>query len=155
MSDVTLTIDGRKVTVPRGTTIFDAARLNGIPIPTLCHQQHQTPVGVCRVCTVEVKNQRVLAAACVRPAEEGMVVATASDTVRRARRTLAELLLADHPSPCERQQTTGDCELEQLGAQLLDAPASTESARAIEGRGSAEAASPPSGGTPAPPIVIG
>src|SRR6202521_4002605 len=47
MSDlVQLTIDGRDVSVPRGTTIFDAARLNGIPIPTLCHQQHQTPVGV-------------------------------------------------------------------------------------------------------------
>jgi CRP-like cAMP-binding protein/Fe-S-cluster-containing hydrogenase component 2/ferredoxin len=113
---VKLTIDGREVSVEPGTTIIDAARRLGIDIPTLCHAQHQTPVGVCRVCTVEVKNQRVLAASCVRPAEEGMVVATASDTVRRARRTLAELLLADHPSPCERQKTTGDCELEQLGA---------------------------------------
>ena len=112
---VTLTIDGREVTVESGTTIIDAARRLGIDIPTLCHAQHQTPVGVCRVCTVEVKNNRVLAAACVRPAEAGMVVATASDNVRRARRTLAELLLADHPSPCERQQTTADCELERLG----------------------------------------
>ncbi len=113
---VKLTIDGREVTVEPGTTIFDAARRLEIDIPTLCHAQHQTPVGVCRVCTVEVKNNRVLAASCVRPVEEGMVVATASDGVRRARRTLAELLLADHPSPCERQQTTADCELERLGA---------------------------------------
>ena len=112
---VKLTIDGREVTVEPGTTIFDAARRLGIDVPTLCHAQHQTPVGVCRVCTVEVKNNRVLAASCVRPVEEGMVVATASDGVRRARRTLAELLLADHPSPCERQQTTADCELERLG----------------------------------------
>src|SRR4030095_10685696 len=97
-ASVKLTIDGREVPVEPGTTIFDAARRLGIDIPTLCHAQHQTPVGVCRVCTVEVKNNRVLAAACVRPAEEGMVVATASDSVRRARRTLAELLLADHPS---------------------------------------------------------
>jgi CRP-like cAMP-binding protein/Fe-S-cluster-containing hydrogenase component 2/ferredoxin len=113
---VKLTIDGREVAVEPGTTIIDAARRLDIDIPTLCHAQHQTPVGVCRVCTVEVTNNRVLAAACVRPAEDGMVVATASDNVRRARRTLAELLLADHPSPCERQQATGDCELERLGA---------------------------------------
>ena len=64
---VKLTIDGREATVAPGTTIFDAARGLGIDIPTLCHAQHQTPVGVCRVCTVEVKNARVLAAACVRP----------------------------------------------------------------------------------------
>src|SRR5512145_1441089 len=62
---VTLTIDGREVAVPRGTTIFDAARLNGIPIPTLCHQQNQTPVGVCRVCVVDV-GARVYAASCIR-----------------------------------------------------------------------------------------
>ena len=114
-STVKLTIDGRETTVPVGTTLFDAARGLGIDIPTLCHAQHQTPVGVCRVCTVEVKNARVLAAACVRPAEEGMVVSTATDSVQRARRTLAELLLSDHPSPCERQQATHDCELERFG----------------------------------------
>jgi CRP-like cAMP-binding protein/Fe-S-cluster-containing hydrogenase component 2/ferredoxin len=114
-ASVTLTIDGREVTVEPGTTIFDAARRLGIDIPTLCHAQHQTPVGVCRVCTVEVKNNRVLAASCVRPVETDMVVATDSDGVRRARRTLAELLLADHPSPCERQRVTADCELERLG----------------------------------------
>ncbi|HEU5195937.1 MAG TPA: cyclic nucleotide-binding domain-containing protein, partial [Methylomirabilota bacterium] len=112
---VKLTIDGRETTVPVGTTLFDAARGLGIDIPVLCHAQHQTPVGVCRVCTVEVKGARVLAASCVRPAEEGMVVATGSESVQRARHTLAELLLSDHPSPCERQQATQDCELERLG----------------------------------------
>ena len=81
-STVKLTIDGRETTVPVGTTLFDAARGIGIDIPVLCHAQHQTPVGVCRVCTVEVKGARVLAAACVRPAEEGMVVATGSRTSR-------------------------------------------------------------------------
>src|SRR5881628_4087104 len=101
---VELTIDGQPLEVPPGTTIFEAARRSGIAVPVLCHAQHQTPVGVCRVCTVEVKNARVLAAACVRPCEDGMTVATASDGVQRARRTLAELLLSDHPSPCERQQ---------------------------------------------------
>jgi CRP-like cAMP-binding protein/Fe-S-cluster-containing hydrogenase component 2 len=127
-STVKLTIDGRETTVAAGTSLFDAARGLGIDIPVLCHAQHQTPVGVCRVCTVEVKGARVLAAACVRPAEEGMVVATASESVQRARRTLAELLLSDHPSPCERQQATHDCELDRLGT-AYGVPAPRFSAR--------------------------
>ncbi|MEO8099205.1 MAG: cyclic nucleotide-binding domain-containing protein [Acidobacteriota bacterium] len=113
MSDIKLTIDSREVTVPAGTTVFDAARVNGIPIPTLCHQQNETPVGVCRVCLVEAGG-RVLTAACVRPAENGMVVTTNSERVVGARRVLVEMLMADHPSPCARQQQSGDCELETM-----------------------------------------
>ena len=116
MADVTLTIDGRSTTVPAGTTVFDAARGLGIDIPTLCHAQHQTPVGVCRVCTVDVKGARVLAASCIRPAENGMEVQTATERVQHARRTLYEILLADHPTPCLRQQQTSDCELETQAA---------------------------------------
>src|SRR5271168_3068698 len=100
MNDIALTIDGMPVSVPIGTTVFDAARMNGIAIPTLCHQQNETPVGVCRVCVVDVEKARVLAASCVRPAENGMVVSTNSDRVKRARKTLVELLMSDHPSPC-------------------------------------------------------
>ncbi len=113
MADIQLTIDGLAVAVPQGTTVFDAARMNGIAIPTLCHQQNETPVGVCRVCVVEAGG-RVLTASCVRPAENGMVVATRSEKVTAARRTLVELLMADHPSPCARQRNSGDCELETL-----------------------------------------
>ena len=114
MSDqITLSIDGRDVTVPKGTTIFDAARLNGIPIPTLCHQQNQTPVGVCRVCVVDV-GARVYAAACIRECEPGMKVKTDAPGVVQARNTLVEMLMADHPSPCARQQQSGDCELETM-----------------------------------------
>ena len=113
MSEVHLSIDGTPITVPNGTTIFDAARMHGIPIPTLCHQQNETPVGVCRVCVVEAGG-RVLSAACVRQAEEKMVVSTNSEKVLRARRTLIELLMADHPSPCARQRQSNDCELETL-----------------------------------------
>jgi CRP-like cAMP-binding protein/Fe-S-cluster-containing dehydrogenase component len=113
MTDVQLTIDGLPVTVPAGTTVFDAARVNGIAIPTLCHQQNETPVGVCRVCVVEAGG-RVLTASCVRPAENGMVVSTNSEKVIGAQRTLVELLMADHPSPCARQRNSGDCELETL-----------------------------------------
>ena len=110
---IQLTIDGQQVSVDPGTTIFDAARMNGIPIPTLCHAQNETPVGVCRVCVVDV-GARVLAASCVRPAENGMKVNTRSEPVINARRTLVEILMADHPSPCARQRHTGDCELEKM-----------------------------------------
>jgi CRP-like cAMP-binding protein/Fe-S-cluster-containing dehydrogenase component len=115
VSDVTLTIDGFPVTVPEGTTVFDAARLNGIAIPTLCHQQNETPVGVCRVCLVDAGG-RVLSASCVRPAENKMVVTTNSPKVVNARKTVVELLMSDHPSPCARQLASSDCELEVLAA---------------------------------------
>src|SRR6202171_5333933 len=110
---VDLTIDGKPVQVPAGTTVYDAARLNGIPIPTLCHLQNQTPVGVCRLCVVDT-GARVLAASCVRPVEPGMKVVTNSEKVLGARKTLLELMMSDHPSPCARQQNSGDCELESL-----------------------------------------
>jgi CRP-like cAMP-binding protein/Fe-S-cluster-containing hydrogenase component 2/ferredoxin len=113
---VQLTIDDTTVSVPQGTTIFDAARAHGIPIPTLCHQQNENPVGVCRVCVVDV-GQRVYAASCVRQAEQGMKVKTKTEAVLGVRRTLVELLMSDHPSPCTRQQHSGDCELEQLALQ--------------------------------------
>jgi CRP-like cAMP-binding protein/Fe-S-cluster-containing dehydrogenase component len=133
---IALSIDGRDITVPRGTTIFDAARLNGIPIPTLCHQQNQAPVGVCRVCVVDV-GARVYAAACIRECDPGMVVKTDVAPVAQARRTLVELLMADHPSPCARQQATGDCELEAMAAQSGAVPPGTEPryARRLSPRG--------------------
>jgi CRP-like cAMP-binding protein/Fe-S-cluster-containing dehydrogenase component len=114
-SQIELIIDGTKVSVPAGTTLFDAARLNGIPIPTLCHQQNENPVGVCRICVVDV-GQRVYAASCIRLAEPGMNVKTCSEPVQAARHTLLELLMSDHPSPCARQLHSGDCELERLAA---------------------------------------
>jgi CRP-like cAMP-binding protein/Fe-S-cluster-containing dehydrogenase component len=110
---VELTIDGKVVQVPAGTTVYDAARVHGIAIPTLCHLQNQTPVGVCRLCVVDT-GARVLSAACVRPVEPGMKVSTNSEKVLAARKTLLELLMADHPSPCARQEHSGDCELETL-----------------------------------------
>ena len=113
---VHLTIDGRDVLAPAGSTIFDAARTFGIRIPTLCHQQNENPVGVCRLCVVDV-GQRVYAASCVRQIEPEMKVNTSSEPIKAVRRTLLELLVADHPSPCARQQSTGDCELEKLAAE--------------------------------------
>ena len=134
MSSVTLTIDGREVTVPKGTTIFDAARLNGIPIPTLCHQQNQTPVGVCRVCVVDV-GARVYAAACIRECDPGMVVKTNVEPVLQARKTLVELLMSDHPAPCARQQASSDCELETMWGQMTITSAAPRFERRLTPRG--------------------
>ncbi|HZT79390.1 MAG TPA: molybdopterin-dependent oxidoreductase, partial [Gemmataceae bacterium] len=111
---VRLHIDGRPVAVPAGTTVWEAARQAGIDIPVLCHNPRLRPVGVCRMCVVDVGG-RVLAASCVRPCEEGMRVQTATERVEKQRRVLTALLLSDHPTPCARERTTGDCELEALG----------------------------------------
>ncbi|MGH2913767.1 MAG: formate dehydrogenase subunit alpha [Solirubrobacteraceae bacterium] len=110
--EVTLTIDGREVTVPDGTTILHAAKRLGIEIPVLCHDERYDPVGVCRMCVVDV-GARVYAAACVRPCEDGMEVTTASQKIDAQRATLTELLLADQPDPSQdpKETTTADNEL--------------------------------------------
>src|SRR5438445_13631310 len=110
----TLTLDDRPICVAAGTTIWEAARQHGVAIPALCHQPRLHPVGVCRLCVVDVGG-RVLAASCVRDCDEGMNVQTHSPRVEQQRRVLTALLLADLPVPCERERTTGDCELEALG----------------------------------------
>src|SRR5215211_6973115 len=113
MSDIRLTIDNRPVTVPAGTTVWEAARAASIDIPILCHHEKMQPVGVCRMCVVDTGG-RVLAASCVRPCEEGMRVETASPKVEKHRRMLTALLLADHPMPCAKEKTTGDDLLDAL-----------------------------------------
>ena len=82
---LTLTIDGRTVTVPAGTTIWDAARTLGIAVPVLCHDPRLPPVAVCRVCAVEVKGARVAQAACIRQVEANMEVQTHTDKIERSR----------------------------------------------------------------------
>ncbi len=110
--NVTLQIDGREVTVPEGTTILDAAKELGIEIPVLCHDDRYDPVGVCRLCVVDV-GARVYAAACVRPCEDGMEVTTSSEQIETQRSTLTELLLSDQPDPEQdpKETTTADNEL--------------------------------------------
>ena len=89
---VDLKIDGRDVRVPEGTTIMDAAKTVGIETPTLCYLKTLTPVNACRVCVVEVEGSRVLAPACARKVDPGMVVKTDSDRVRTSRKLVYELL---------------------------------------------------------------
>jgi predicted molibdopterin-dependent oxidoreductase YjgC len=104
---VTLTVDGREITVPAGTTIWEAARGLGIDIPALCHDPRMRPVGACRLCVVDI-GERTLAASCVRPCEEGMQVDSKSEEVERHRRMLTLLLLAEQPAESAREATTGD-----------------------------------------------
>jgi predicted molibdopterin-dependent oxidoreductase YjgC len=89
---VQLTLDGRPVAVPEGSTLLDAARQLGIETPTLCFLETLTPVNVCRICVVEVEGARTLVPACSRQAEAGMVVRTDSERVRLSRRLVLELL---------------------------------------------------------------
>ncbi len=89
---VALTIDGRPVTVPEGSTLLQACREADIDTPTLCYLETLRPVNVCRVCVVEVEGARTLVPACSRPAEAGMAVKTDSDRVRLSRRLVLEFL---------------------------------------------------------------
>src|SRR4249919_1277418 len=89
---VELTIDGKPVQVPEGTTLLEACRSQQIPTPTLCYLENLTPVNVCRVCVVELEGSRTLVPACSRKAEPGMIVKTDSERVRLSRRLVLELL---------------------------------------------------------------
>ncbi len=112
MSDITLTINDKPVTVPGGTTLLAAAARLGIHIPTFCHDPELTRYGGCRICVVEVKNWGKLPASCVTEVREGMEVYTESEKVLEARRTILELLLANHPDDCLTCEKAGDCLLQ-------------------------------------------
>ena len=117
------TINGRSVEVEPGTTILEAARQLGIKIPTLCHLEHGAPLGACRVCVVEVEKARTLMASCATPVSDGMVIQTHSPRVRKARRTVVELLLSEHEGNCQYCDRALDCELKDLAFDLnLDRP---------------------------------
>lgn len=116
---IDLTIDGRPVSVPDGSTILDAAKKLEIHIPTLCHLDLEgTPMvnkaASCRICVVEVEGRRNLAPSCATPATTGMVVKTNTIRVLNARKTVMELLLSDHPKDCLVCAKSGNCELQDL-----------------------------------------
>lgn len=112
--NVTLTINGKQITVPAGSTILEAARQVGITIPTLCHHPDLTNVGACRLCVVSVEKARGLQTACTTPVFEGMVVNTESADARETRRFVLEMLLTDHPNDCMTCEVNGQCELQDL-----------------------------------------
>lgn len=112
MANVTLTINGREVTVPAGTSVLNAAREAGFFIPTFCHDPELPGYGGCRICVVNIKGARTLMASCVTEATNGMVVETESPDVVEARKTILELLLANHPKDCLTCDKNGDCRLQ-------------------------------------------
>jgi predicted molibdopterin-dependent oxidoreductase YjgC len=104
---VELTIDGRPVTVPEGTTILEACRAEKIDTPTLCFLENLTPVNVCRVCVVEVEGARTLVPACSRPVEPKMAVKTDSERVRLSRKVVLEFLGSTVDLSCASDEVRG------------------------------------------------
>ena len=99
LEKVTFTLDGKEVSVPIGSTIWEAANGQGLKIPHLCHKPEPgyRSDGNCRACMVEIEGERVLAASCIRTVSEGMVVKSKSSRAVNARATVMELLVADQP----------------------------------------------------------
>lgn len=141
---VKLTIDEQCVEVPKGATVWEAARAAGVDVPVLCHDPKLEPAGVCRVCAVEVDGSRLLVPSCVRCAEDGMVVRTDSDRVERSRKMLVELLMAEHPTPCAKQQQWGNCELERMAAEWSVTPRFSQNGSRAEENGDDTASPQPS-----------
>ncbi len=109
---VTLTIDGRKVSVPPGTSVMAAAAMLGNSIPKLCATDSLEAFGSCRLCLVEIEGRRGTPASCTTPAEKGMVVNTRTPRLERLRRGVMELYISDHPLDCLTCGANGDCELQ-------------------------------------------
>ncbi len=114
---VTIKIDGIPVTVPSGTTIMEAARTIGIKIPSLCHHPDLGVRAFCRVCLVEDSWSRRLKTACNNLVDEAGDITTNSPKVRKARKTILELILANHPQDCLHCEKNGKCELQTLAAE--------------------------------------
>jgi len=118
MSKVNLTIDGKKVEVPPGTTILEAAKSANLRIPTLCYLPEVQAIGACRVCLVEIEGNKNLQASCVFPATDGLVVHTNSKKVHEARKFTVELLLSAHPQECLTCTRNLKCELQRLAEEV-------------------------------------
>ncbi len=123
MDLVRLTIDGKNIEVPKGTTIYKAAKSLNIDIPVLCYMELkdlniENKPGGCRICVVEVEGARTLVPSCSTAVQEGMKVKTSSLRVLNARRTVLELILSDHPKDCLTCAKSGNCELQDMAIKL-------------------------------------
>lgn len=121
---VNLTIDGKQISVEENTTIMEAARINGIPIPKLCYLKGINEIAACRVCVVELEGKERLITSCNNVAEEGMVIYTNSPKVRRDRKTTVELILSQHDCECVTCARSGNCSLQKIANDLniIDIP---------------------------------
>jgi len=115
--EVKVTIDKITGFVPEGSTILDAAKLLGVRIPTLCYDERLSISGACRLCSVEIKGNPNLVPACAYPVSDNMEVTTHSPKVMRSRKTIIELLLANHPQDCLICVRNGNCQLQDLAAE--------------------------------------
>ena len=106
---VTVTVDGRAVEVPDGSTILEAAQAAGAQVPTLCYLKDLNEIGACRVCLVEIEGTEQLVASCNNVALDGMTVRTNSPRVRAARKANLEFLLSRHDSTCTSCVRSGNC----------------------------------------------
>jgi len=113
-----VTIDNRTVAVPTGTTILNACKSAGIRIPTLCHLEKVSTNASCGICVVEVEGAKSLVRSCVQTVSSGMRVHTATARVMTARKTVTELILANHPFECPTCLRSESCDLQELAAQM-------------------------------------
>ncbi len=116
MDIINVKINGISVSVPKGSTVLDAARKAGIEIPTLCFMKDKNEIGACRICVVEVNEGRGfrVVTACVYPASEGMEVLTNTEKIQKARKTTLELILSTHEKKCLSCARSTNCELQKL-----------------------------------------
>ena len=114
MEMVNIKINNMPLSVPKGISILEAARMAGIEIPTLCYLKKINEIGACRICMVEVKGARSLVTDCVYPVNEGMEIFTNTERVRKSRKMTLELILSTHDRKCLSCVRSGTCELQQL-----------------------------------------
>ncbi len=118
MTVKTLTVDGKMVSAAENETLLEVCRENGISLPTLCHLDGLSEVGACRLCLVEVKGSPRLFPACTTRAEEGMVVETDTERLRRYRRQILELLFAERNHVCAFCVVNGHCDLQDVAVSV-------------------------------------
>jgi NADH-quinone oxidoreductase subunit G len=114
MADVTLTVDGKKITAPAGSLLIDACKNVGIEVPSFCYYPNLSLQGACRMCLVKIEKMPKLQTACTTTVGEGMVVTTDNEEVRQARKSMVELLLGNHPLDCPVCDAGGECELQDM-----------------------------------------
>jgi NADH-quinone oxidoreductase subunit G len=114
MADVTLTVDGKKLTAPAGTLLIEACKSVGIEVPSFCYYPNLSLQGACRMCLVKVEKMPKLQTACTTVVSDGMVAVTDSDEIKQARKSMLEMLLGNHPLDCPVCDAGGECELQDM-----------------------------------------
>ena len=114
MADVTLTVDGKKVTAPAGTLLIEACKSAGIEVPSFCYYPNLSLQGACRMCLVKIEKMPKLQTACTTVISEGMIVTSDSDEIKQARKAMLEMLLGNHPLDCPVCDAGGECELQDM-----------------------------------------